>query len=192
MNILLQLWLKHAHASKCLDSPILNANQVLLGNNTRHVLLMGKLSLCLSCLLLVSTALFLSIDARFSSFESLSLDKLRVAYLLIFFLLGLHAGEFALFKDFHARLLESLQAEDIEHGLDLLVEVEKLVISIKDLCRLAVLLRWHLWLEERHRGSVEVKFGCDTHLLSGRLIRQVFYVLVGLYEEMVSAHDRLW
>jgi len=192
MNILLKLGLEHAHACKCRDSSILNTNQVLFGNDARHVLLMGKLSLRLSCLLLVASALFLGIDARFGGFEPLGLDEFCVAHFFILFLLLFHRGELTLFKHLHASLFERLEAEDVEHGLNLFVEVEKLVVGVEDLRRLAVVLVGHLRLEERHRGSVEVKFSRNAHLISGRLICQVFDVLVSLHEKMLSAHDWFW
>ena len=73
VNVALELWFEHTHAGKHLHGPIFDAYEVLFGNYARHVLLMRQLSLRFSGLLLVRSALFLSIDARFRSFKSLSL-----------------------------------------------------------------------------------------------------------------------
>ena len=73
MNIAVKLRFEHAHAGEHLDGPIFDAYEVLFGDDTRHVLLMSQLPLCFPGFLLVRSALFLSIDARFRSFKSLSL-----------------------------------------------------------------------------------------------------------------------
>ena len=156
------------------------------------MLLMSKLTLCLSGLLLVCSALTFSIDTSFCSLESLCFDQLSVSDFFIFFLLCLHDREFVFFKHFHASLFKCFQAEHIEHRLNFLIEIKQLNIGIEDLRSLAILLCWHLWLEERDGGSVEIELSGNAHLLSRWLICQVLNVLVSLDEEVLPAHDGLW
>ena len=124
VNVAVELRFEHAHAGEHLDGPIFDAYQVLFGDYSRHVLLVSQLSLRFSGFLLVRSALFLSIDARFCCFESLSFDQLGVSYFFILLLLLLHRRKFCFFEYFHARLLQSLEAEDVKHGLDLLIKVK--------------------------------------------------------------------
>ena len=171
------------------------------------MLLVGEPALGLSRLLLVCAALLLGLDACLGRLEPLSLDQLGITHLLILFLLCFHDRKLVLFKHFHASLLERLKAEHVEHGLDLPVKVEQLVILIEDLGGLTVLFCGHLRLEERHRGPVEVELGGDAHFLRGWLIRQIFDVFVSLEHEVlpsgyrlrrgdisvgVDGHDTLW
>ena len=96
------------------------------------------------------------------------------------------------FNHLHSCLLESLETEDVKHRFDLSIEVEKLGISVIDLSGLAVLLCWHLWLEEGHRGSIEIELCSDAHFLSGRLISEVLNIFISLHEEMRTAVYGLW
>ena len=108
---------------------------------------MRQLSLRLSGLLLVCSALFFLVDAGFRSLEPLCLDQFCVSDFLVFFLLSLHSGQFLFLEHLHSGLFERLEAENVEHGLDLLVKIKQFYIRIEYLRRFAVLLRWHLGLE---------------------------------------------
>jgi len=153
---------------------------------------MSKFTLLLSCLLLVTTALLLGIDARFSSLESLSFNQLSVTNFFIFRLLSFHDGEFVFLDNLHSCLFESLKAENVEHGLDLFVKVKELGVSVIDLGRFTVVLSRHLRLEEGHRGSIEIELCSDAHFLSGRLISEVLNIFISLHEEMRTAMYGLW
>jgi len=96
------------------------------------------------------------------------------------------------FDHFHSCLLKSLETEDVKHRFDLSIEVEKLGISVIDLSGLAVLLCWHLWLEEGHRGSIKIEFSSDAHFLSRRLICEVLNIFISLDEEMLASVNGLW
>ena len=89
MNIHLKFWLEHAHTRKSRDSHVFDADEVLLGDDARHVLLVSVLTLRLSSFLLIGSALLFSIDARFSSFESLCFNQLSVSNFLVLLLLRL-------------------------------------------------------------------------------------------------------
>ena len=192
VQVAIQLFVHHAHAAESAESVVLQANQVLLADDASNVLLVGGLALLLPRPLLVSTTFLLRLDTSLSSLESLGLDELGVADLLVLFLLVLHDGELGLLEDFHARLLKSLRAENVEHRLNLDVEVEQLPVIIEDLRLLAVLLGRHLGLEKRHRGSVEIELRGDADLLGRRLIRQILDVLVGLEASVDATWDGLW
>ena len=84
VELAFELGLEHAHASQGVDGTLSKTNKVLLGDNARDVLLVSKFTLLLSSLLLVSTAFFLGINARFSGLESLCFDQLRVTDFFIF------------------------------------------------------------------------------------------------------------
>ena len=171
------------------------------------MLLVSEPALGLPCLLLVCAALLFGLDACLGRLKPLSLDQLGITHLLVLFLLCLHDRKLVLFEHFHAGLLERLKAEHVEHGLDLPVKVEQLVILIEDLGGLTVLFCGHLRLEQRHRGPVQVELGGDAHFLRRWLVGQIFDVLVGLEHEMlpsgyrlrrgdvpvrVDGHDTLW
>ena len=168
---------------------------------------MGEPALGLPRLLLVCAALLLGLDSCLGRLEPLSLDQLSITHLLILFLLCLHDRKLVLLEHFHAGLLERLKAEHVEHGLNLPIKVEQLIILIEDLGGLTVLFCRHLRLEERHRGPVEVELGGDAHFLRRWLVGQIFDVLVSLEHEMlpsgyrlrrgdipvgVDGHDTLW
>ena len=165
---------------------------MFLANDAGDVLLMSCRALLLPCLLLVSTATALSLHTSLGSLEPLRLDQLSVADLLVLFLLVLHDRQFGLFKHLHARLLQRLQAEDVEHGLNLSIEVEQLPVIVENLRLLAVLLRGHLRLEKRHRRSVQIKLSGNADLLCRWLVCQVLNVLVGLKASMHTARYGLW
>ena len=152
---------------------------------------MGKPALGLPCLLLVCTALLLGLDASLGRLEPLSLNQLGITYFLVLFLLCLHDRKLVLLEHFHAGLLKRLEAEHVEHGLDLGVKVEQFVILIEDLGGLAVLFCGHLRLEERHWRSVEVELGGNAHFLRRWLIRQIFDVFVSLEHEVLPSGNRL-
>ena len=152
---------------------------------------MGEPALGLPGLLLVCAALLLGFDACLGRLESLSLDQLGITHLLVLFLLCLHGRKLVLFEHFHAGLLERLKAEHVEHGLNLPVKVEQLVILIEDLGGLTVLFCGHLRLEERHRGPVEVELGGNAHFLRRWLVCQIFDVLVSLEHKVLPSGYRL-
>lgn len=191
MKITFQFFVHHAHATKGAKSVVLEANQVLLADDAGDVLLMCSSALLLPCLLLVSTTLALSLDASLGRLESLGLNQLSIANFLVLFLLVLHDGKLGLFKYFHAGLLERFEAEDIEHGLNLSIEIEKLPVVVEDLRLLAIFLGRHLRLEERHRGSVQVKLSGNANLLGRWLVCQVLDVLISLKAGMHTAMDGL-
>ena len=154
--------------------------------------LMSDLALGLSCLLLVRPSLLFGFDTSFGSLESLSFDQLSVTLFLVSFLLSLHNCELFFLKDLHAGLLQGLKAQDIKHGLNFSVKVEKFSISVEDLSCLAVLLSRHLGLKEGYRGPVQIELGCDSDLLSGRLVGQDLDVLISLDEKMLASVNGLW
>jgi len=67
-------------------------------------------------------------------------------------------------------LLEGTLAQDIEHRLDFLVEIEQLWISIIDLGALAAVLGRHARLEKWHWRPVQVELGEDALFRSSGLI----------------------
>ena len=108
VNSHLKFWLEHAHTRKSRDSHVFDADEVLLGNDARHVLLVSVLTLRLSSFLLIGSALLFSIDARFSGFESLCFNQLSVSNFLVLLLLLFHSGQLLFFEHFHTSLFESL------------------------------------------------------------------------------------
>ena len=170
---------------------LLESDQVFLGNNARYVLLMRGLALSLASLLLVGSALFLGLDSSLGCLEALSFDQLGVPHLLVLLFLVFHDCKLGFFEDFHARLLKGLQAEHIEHGFDLGVEIKQLCVVVKDLGLLAVLFGWHLRLEKRHRRSVKVELSGDADLLGRWLVRQILDVFVRLKANVGATGHRL-
>ena len=101
---------------------------------------MGSLLLLLSGLVLDLSPIDLLFTPLLSSLVPLCDDQLCIDNLLVFLLLALHDLELGLLQNLHPGLLEGLAAEDVEHWLYLLVEVEQLVVSFKDLSCLAAVL----------------------------------------------------
>lgn len=192
MNVSLQLRLEHAHAIEVGNGSLLDSNEEFLRDDARHVLLMRQLFLRLSRLLLVGSALLFSIDSRLSSLKSLGFDQFGVSDFFVLLFLCLHRGQLLLLEHFHTGLLERLETEDVEHGLDLLVKVKQLDVGIENLCCLAVFLRRHLRLEQGYGGSVKVKLSSDAHFLRRWLIRQVLNILISLHVQVLSTHYWLW
>ena len=146
----------------------------------------------LSCLLLDISSVDLSLRSALRCFESLCLNQFCVSYLLILLLLFLHYLQLLFFKHFHACLLKSLEDKYIKHGLNFFIKVEEFSVPIKDLSCLAVLLCWHLWLEERNRWSIKIELSSDTLLVSWWLVSKLFDVLICLNIHMLSAWDWFW
>lgn len=117
--------------------------------------------------LLHSSSFKLLFSSEFSSFKSLCLYQFSITNFFIFFLLLFDDSEFFFFEYHHACLFECLGAEDGEHGLDLLVEVEQLRVLVHYLRPLAVLLRRHPRLKQGHRWTVQIKL-CRYALLTLR------------------------
>ena len=126
---------------------LLESNQVFLGHHTRYVLLVRVFPLLFPRFLLVGSALAFRLNSCLSGFESLSLNQLCVTHFFILFLLLFHNCELGLLKYFHPGLLKCLQAQHVQHWLNLLVKVEKFKIVVENLSLLAVLFGWHLGLE---------------------------------------------
>lgn len=57
---------------------------------------------------------------------------------------------------------------------------------------LAVFLGRHLWLEKRHRRSIEIELSGDSLFLLRRLVSQDLDVLLGLDVHMKAAWNWLW
>lgn len=191
MQVALQLGVEKAHAGQSRDGVLLKADQVLLGNNSGDMLLVGSFALLLASFLLVGATLFLRGEAGLSSLEALSFDQLGVPLLFILFLLLVHNAKLRFFENLHSGLLESLEAQHVKHGFNLSIEIEKLSISIEDLSSFAVLFRWHFRLEKRLGRSIQIKLSSDAHLHCRGLVCQVFDILIGLDEQVLSTGDGL-
>jgi hypothetical protein len=165
---------------------------MLLSKDPRYILLMSGLSLLLSGLLLHLPAFELLLSAEFGSLESLGLDQLGIPDLFIFLLLILHNSQLFILQDKHASLFKGLPHEDIEHGLDLGIEVEEIRVLIVDLGVLAVFLEGHTWLEERDWGTVQIEFCCDTFFSLRWLISKKLHILFCLYIHMKTPWNGLW
>ena len=192
VDVHLELGLQHAHSAERRQCVFLKSDQVFLGNDARDVLLMSSLALSLAGLLLVGSAFSLGLHSSLSSFEALSFNQLGVPHLFVLFLLVLHDGEFGLFEDLHARLLQRLQAEHVEHGLDLGIEIEQLSIVIEDLGLFAVLLCRHLWLEQRYGRSVKVELCGNADFLGRGFVSQILNVFVSLKADVGASLNGLW
>lgn len=120
------------------------------------------------------------LPAGFRGFEALGLDELGVSDLLILFLLLFHSVKLSLLKHHHACLLERLTYKHVKHGLDLFIEIEQIGVLIEYLRPLAVLFGWHLWLEQRHGGSIQIELSSHSLLSLRGLVSKHFYVFFGL------------
>ena len=192
MQITLEFGVQKTHACQCRDGILLKADQVLLSDNSRDMLLMGCFTLLFASFLLVGATLFLRSHAGLSGLEALSFDQLSVPLFLVLFLLLVHNAKLSFFKNLHSRLLECFETEHVEHGFNLSIEIEKLSISIEDLSRFTVLFSWHFRLEKWLRRPIQIKLSCDAHLHCRGLICQVFDILIGLDEQVLSTMDGLW
>ena len=186
VHFALERWLHEAHVRECLNGALFQPNQVLFRDDARHMLLVSVLTLLLASFLLVCTPLLLGFEASFSCLETLSFDQLRIANFLVLFLLLLHDRELCLLEDLHASLFKRLHAQDVEHGLNRGIEIEKLSLIIVDLRLFAVLLGGHLGLEEGHRWPVKIELRSDAHLLSRWLVRQVLNIFVRLHGKVLA------
>ena len=191
MEVSFKFWLHVAQVGECLDACLADALEVVLGHDTGDVLLVSELALHLSGLLLNSSPVDFGLDSTLGCFHSLSFDQLGVSDLFIFLLLFLHYLKLLFLEDLHAGLLESLEHEHVEHWLDFLLEVKELNITIKDLGGLAVLLCWHLWLEEGNGRSIEIELSCDSLLVGRWLVSQLLDVLIGLSDHMITTWNWL-
>ncbi len=77
---------------------LFETDQVLLGSNAGHKLLVSSTSLLLSCALLNSSPLKLLLAAGLCSLQSLGLNEFSITNFLKFLLLKLHNPEFFLLK----------------------------------------------------------------------------------------------
>ena len=187
----IELWLHQAHISQALNGVLLEADEELLGHNSRDVLLVSESPLIFAGFLLDLSARLLLLYSLLSCFKSLGFDQLSVSDFFEFLLLSIHDPELILLKHFHPRLLKRLKTKHIQHGLNLLIEVKQLPVSIEDLSGFTVLLSWHFWLKNRHRWPVQVEFRSDADLLSWWLVGQILPVLVCLDRHVLSAWDWL-
>lgn len=133
MKGLCHLRVHEALVRQILESFVAERFQVTLRNHAAHMLLMSSTSLVLASLLLNATTRNFRVDAGFGSFESLGFNKLGITNLLEFLGLGLDNVEFFLFEYLHTCLFESLLNENVKHGFNFLVKVEKFVVSIENL-----------------------------------------------------------
>jgi hypothetical protein len=131
----------------------------------------------MSCLLLFLSSFVLDlspVDLFFapllSSFVPLSNNQLGIDNFFVLFLLALHNFEFSFLKNFHSSLLEGFTAKNIEHRLHFFVEVEKVVVSFKNLGCFAAILRWHFWSEERYWRPIQIELCGNTLFSFWRLI----------------------
>ena len=147
----------------------------------------GKDSFCLSSLLLNASSRNLYGDSCLLSFKTLSLNKLGISYRQVVLILSSNYSKLILFEYFHLCLIEGLLNQDVEHGFDFCVEIKKLVVAIIDLSRFAKILWGHSWLEQRHGWSIQVELSCNSDFKLLRLVSEVFFVLVCLNFEMLTA-----
>jgi hypothetical protein len=98
-------------------------------------------------------------------------------------LLPLHDTELLLLKDFHARELECLPAEDGEYRLDLLVKLENFVVLHE---RLLVDAPLHRDVEGGLL-SLDDKLSLVADLIVRRLICQLLHELVRLDVDVLTA-----
>jgi hypothetical protein len=124
--------------------------------------------------------------------KTLSFDQLSISDLLIFIRLLLDDSNFMLWQDFHLGLFEGLLDQDIEHGFNLLIKVEKFIVAVVDLRWLAIILRRHTGVEKRHWGSIQIELGHDTDLFFIRLVSKHLFKFIGLDEQVLTAIDWLW
>jgi hypothetical protein len=174
------------------QSVLSEANECLLSKYSCDILFVSSLSLFLACLLLYLPPVELLLPSDLGSLESLCLNKLSIPDLLILLLLILHDPELFVFKDEHACLLECLPHEDVEHGLDLGVEVKQVRVLLEDLSALAVFLRGHLRLEKGHGGTIQIELSRHSLLLLRRLVCQNFNVFFCLDVHVNAPWHWLW
>ena len=94
---------------------------------------MGCASFSLTgCLLDGSAGDFIS-NTLLSSFKSLSFNQFSVSDLLIVFRLLLYDSKLMFFEDLHLGLIECFFNQNVEHGLNLLIKVEKFIVTVVDL-----------------------------------------------------------
>ena len=155
------------------------------------MLLVSDLALGLSCFLLVSSSILLSLDTGLGSLKALGFDQFSVTLFLVSFLLSLHDSHLFFFEYLHAGLLQCLEAKHIKHRFNLSIEVEKFSISIKYLRCLAVLFCGHLGLKQGHRRPVQVELSRNADLLSRWLVCQHFDVFISLDEQVLATMNWL-
>lgn len=155
---------------------------------------MSSSLLFLSRLILHLSPINFFFTSLLSSLVSLCDNQLGVDNLFILFLLALHYFELCLLKNLHSSLFQSLTAKNIEHWLNLLVEIKKLMVSFKYLSCLTAVLRGHFWSKERHGRPVKIEFSSNTLLPFWWLISKNLLVWVCLYVNVQTARDwlRCW
>ena len=181
---------KDALSGKVRESQLPQATKVALGNLLSIKFLMGSLSLLLSGFVLPVPSLSLFLASLFSGLVPLGDDELGVDSLLVLLLLPLDGVDLELLLDLHLGLLECLLAEDVEHRLDLSIEVKQTRVTFIDLSLLAVSRLGHLGVEHGNWRPVHVELSGVTGLLLWRLIGEDLLVLHGLDVHVAPTRDR--
>ena len=148
---------------------------------------MRRLLLLFPSFILQFSPLSFFLTPKLGSLVPLRHNQLCVDNLFVFLLLTLNNRLLRFFEDFHSGLFEGLLAEDIKHGLNLLIKIEELNITFVDLRMLAIFFVWHLWLEKWYGRPVEIEFGGDALLRLLRLVCEKLLVLFGLAVHVLAA-----
>lgn len=166
-------------------------SKIVFGDDSGIDLLVSCSLFFLSSLILYLSPIYLLLASLLSGFVPLSDNQLGIDNLFVFLLLALHDFELGFLEDFHSGLLQGLATENVQHWLNLFVEVEKLVVSLEDLSCLAAVLRGHFRGEEGHWGPVQIELSGDALLPLWWLISKDLLVGVSLNIHVEAAWDWL-
>lgn len=123
---------------------------------------MGRFLLFLPGFILNLSPLGLLLAPQLGGLVPLRHYQFSIDHFLVLLLLTLDDCLFGLLEHFHAGLLQGLLTENVEHWLNLLIEVEKVGITFVYLGVLAILFFWHFWLEKGNWGPVEIELSGNS------------------------------